>query len=176
MKYSIAFRSHTSKLLSATLFRSYRLAIVTLFQLAAATAVPAAEQPVVREVLVSREGAGARIEIRADRSLTYRSYPMAGLDKWVIDLPGAKTTYAGDESKKMRTAPLERITVRQKEVNGDRLTRIGLDYKGAVDFSIKENPLDKGHLIIIMQPAKSSQLQTAFENTPTATAQTPPLQ
>ena len=71
-------------------------------------------------------------------------------------LPAAKTTYSGDESKKLRTPPLERITVRQREVNGDPLTRIGLDFKGNVDFSLKEDQLDKGHLILIMTPLKAA--------------------
>lgn len=127
---------------------------VTLSLLVAATVAAAAERPVVREVLVSREGNGARIEIRADRPLTYRSYPMPGLEKWVIDLPGAASTYPEDESKKMRTPPLERVTVKQRDVNGDPLTRVGLDVKGAVDFSLTEDRLDKGHLVIIITPAK----------------------
>jgi len=148
----------------AASLRSYWLALAMLLQLATAAAVPAAERPVVREVLVSREGDGARIEIRADQPLAYRGYPMSGLEKWVVDLPGARTTFAGDESKKMRTPPLERITVRQKDVNGDHLTRIGLDFKGEVDFSLKEDPLDKGHLIIIMKPLKPSQLKPAVVN------------
>jgi len=131
--------------------RIHRLALVILLQLSAAN-VFAAERPVVREVLVSKEGTGARVEIKADKALTYRSYLMPGLEKWVIDLPGAKTTFAGDESKKMRTPPLERITVRQKEVNGDNLTRIGIDFKGEVDFSLKEDLLDNGHLIVIIKP------------------------
>jgi len=136
--------------------RSHWLAFVMLLQLSAAAIAPAAEQPVVREVLVSKEGAGARIEIRADQTLTYRSYLMPGLEKWVVDLPGARTTFAGDESKKMRTPPLRRITVRQKEVNGDHLTRIGFDFNGEVDFSLKEDLLDKGHLIVILKPSHSA--------------------
>jgi len=111
---------------------------VLLLLLSAATVAFAAERPVVREVLVSKEGTGARIEIKADRALVYKSYLMPGLEKWVIDLPGAKTTFSGDESKKMRTPPLERITVRQKEVNGDYLTRIGFDFKGEVDFPLRK--------------------------------------
>ena len=146
--------------------------LALLFLLAAATVACAAERPVVREVLVSKEGTGARIEIKADKALTYKSYLMPGLEKWVVDLPGAKTTFAGDESKKMRTPPLERITVRQKEVNGDNLTRIGFDFKGEVDFSLKEDLLDKGHLIIIMKPSKSSPQQRAAEVSPTPAAKT----
>lgn len=112
----------------------------------------AADRPVVREVLISKEGNGARIEIRANQPLAHRSYLMPELDKWVVDLPGAKTTYSGDESKKLRTTPLERITVRQKEVNGDLFIRIGLDFKGKVNFSLKEDQFDKGHLIILITP------------------------
>jgi hypothetical protein len=104
--------------------------LMLMLLLLLATAAFAAERPVVREVLVSREGNGARIEIRANQPLVYRSYLMSGLEKWVIDLPGTVTTFAGDESKKMRTPPLERITVRKIEVNGDQLTRIGLDFQG----------------------------------------------
>jgi len=136
--------------------KSHWLALAILLQLLAATAAFAVERPVVREVLVSREGSGARVEIKADKPLTYRSYLMSGLEKWVIDLPGAKTTFSGDESKKMRTPPLVRITVRQKEVNGDNFTRIGLDFKGEVDFSLKEDLLDKGHLIVIIRPLQST--------------------
>ena len=164
MKQALTSRSDSRPVPTTPPFGIYWLALVMLLQLATAAATPAAEQPVVREVLVSREGNGARIEIKADRLLAYRSYPMSGLGKWVVDLPGAKTTFAGDESKKMRTPPLERITVRQKEVNGDQLTRIGLDFTGEVDFSLKEDPLDKGHLIIIMKPSKSSPLKPAVEN------------
>lgn len=133
---------------------SHWLALFMLLQLSAAAVASAAERPVVRDVLVYKEGSGARIEIKADQALAYRSYLMPGLEKWVIDLPGARTTFAGDESKKMRTPPLNRITVRQKEVNGDNLTRIGFDFKGKVDFSLKEDLLDKGHLIVIIKPSQ----------------------
>src|SRR5512140_223052 len=102
---------------------SLRTALVLLLHISASAAL-AAERPVVREVLVTREGNGARIEIRADQPLAHTSYLMPELAKWVIDLPGAKTTYTDEESKKMRTPPLERITVRQKEVNGELFTRI----------------------------------------------------
>jgi len=129
---------------------------VILLLISAAGAALAAERPVVREVLVTGEGNGARIEIRADRPLAHTSYLMPELAKWVIDLPGAKTTYSDDESKKMRTSPLERITVRQKEVNGELFTRIGLDVKGEVDFSLKEDPLDQGHLVVLLTPAKAA--------------------
>jgi len=145
---------------------SHWLALALLLLLSAATVASAAERPVVREVLVSKEGTGARIEIKADRALVYKSYPMPGLEKWVVDLPGAKTTFAGDESKKMRTPPLERITVRQKEVNGDYFTRIGFDYKGTVDFSLKEDLLDKGHLIVIIKPAQASPQKGTAETSP----------
>jgi len=150
-------------------FRRHWLALVMLLLLATAAAAFAAERPVVREVLVTREGNGARIEIRANQPLVYRSYPMSGLEKWVVDLPGTVTTFAGDESKKMRTPPLERITVRQKEVNGDQLTRIGLDFKGEVDFSIKADLLDKGHLIITMTPSKASSQKRAADASAPAT-------
>lgn len=134
--------------------RNILLPLVILLLISGAAV--AAERPVVREVLVSREGNGARIDIRADQPLSHSSYLMPELTKWVIDLPGAKTTYSDDESKKMRTPPLDRITVRQKEVNGELFTRIGLDVKGEVVFSLKEDPLDKGHLVVLLTPAKAT--------------------
>lgn len=151
------------------MFRRIRLLCIILAQLLAAGAVIAAERPVVREVLVTQEGSGARVEIRADLPLRFTSYLMPELAKWVIDLPGAKTTYTDDESKKMRTPPLERITVRQKEVNGDLFTRIGLDFKGEVDFSLAVDPLDKGHLVAVMTPKKPA-LQKPPATAPLATA------
>jgi hypothetical protein len=151
--------------------RSHWLALVMLLQLATASAAPAAERPVVREVLVSKEGTGARIEIRADQALAYRSYLMPGLEKWVIDLPGANTTYSEDESKKMRTPPLERITVRQKEVNGDFFTRIGLDFKGEVNFSLTADPVDKGRLVALISPSTGVQQKLATSAASSATPQ-----
>ena len=152
-------------------FRKHWLMLAMLLLLATATAAFAAERPVVREVLVSREGNGARIEIRANQPLVYRSYLMSGLEKWVVDLPRAVTTFAGDESKKMRTPPLERITVRKIEVNGDQLTRIGLDFKGEVDFLLKEDQLDKGHLTIILTPSKASPQKQATDASPPAVSE-----
>ncbi|MFA4837108.1 MAG: AMIN domain-containing protein, partial [Dehalococcoidia bacterium] len=143
------------------------LSLVILLQISGASL--AAERPIVREVLVTREGNGARIDIRADQPLAHTSYLMPELAKWVIDLPGAKTTYSDDESKKIKTLPLERITVRQKEVNGELFTRIGLDFKGEVNFSLTEDPLDKGHLVILLAPAK------ATRHSPPAAASPPPL-
>lgn len=151
------------------MFRRIRLHLIIMAQLLAAGASLSAERPVVREVLVTQEGSGARVEIRADLPLRFTSYLMPELAKWVIDLPGAKTTYTDDESKKMRTPPLERITVRQKEVNGDLFTRIGLDFKGEVDFSLTVDPLDKGHLVAVMTPKKGV-LQKPPVAAPMATA------
>lgn len=138
------------------MFRKSWLAFIILLQLTAAEVALASERPVVQEVITTQEGNGARIEIRADLPLVYKSYLMPELAKWVIDLPEAKTIYCEDESKRMRTAPLERITVRQKEVNGDLFTRIGLDFKGEVDFSIKADPLDKRRVVALMSPAKAT--------------------
>jgi hypothetical protein len=178
MKQDLTAQSAADRLHAAPLFRSsgkgpaapvrtcWLTLAMLLLQCAAAAAAPAAGQPVVRDLLVSKDGNGARIEIRADQPLAYRSYPMPGLEKWVVDLPGARTASANDESKKMRTPPLERITIRQQEVNGDQLTRIGLDFKGEVDFSLREDPLDKGHLVIIMKLVKPAPLNPAVVNTP----------
>jgi type IV pilus assembly protein PilQ len=141
-----------------------RSALVILLHISGAAL--ATERPVVREVLVTREGNGARIDIRADQPLANTSYLMPELAKWVVDLPGAKTTYSDDESKQMRTPPLERITVRQKEVNGELFTRIGLDVKGEVDFSLREDPLDKGHLVVSLTPAKATPQKMGAEASP----------
>lgn len=130
--------------------------VIFLLCLSSAGAALAADRPIIREVLISKEGNGARIEVRANQPLVYRSYLMPALGKWVIDLPGAKTAFGGDESKRMRTPPLERITVRQKEVNGDLFTRIGLNFKGEVNFSLRHDPLDQGHLVLIMTPLKAT--------------------
>lgn len=130
--------------------------VIFMLCLSPVGAALAADRPIIREVLISKEGNGARIEIRANQPLVYRSYLMPALQKWVIDLPGAKTAFGGDESKKMRTPPLQRINVRQKEVNGELFTRIGLDFEGEVTFSLRHDPLDKGHLVLIMTPLKAT--------------------
>lgn len=139
--------------------RVSRLMFVVWLPLALAGAALAAERPVVREVVVSAVGNGARIEIRADQPLTYSSYLMPELAKWVIDLPGATSSYPEDEAKKLRTPPLERITVRQKDVNGEQFTRIGLDFTGEVDFSIKPDPVDQGRLVAALTPSATTPQQ-----------------
>lgn len=132
----------------------------------------AAERPVVRDVAAYREGDGARIEIRADRPLTYTTYLMPELAKWVIDLPGAASAATDDQSRKMRTAPLERISIRQKEINGDPLTRIGIDFKGEVVFSVTADPVDKGRLVVRVTPSRSPKKQ---DSPPAAPPRHPPL-
>ncbi len=134
--------------------KTWILLVVLLLCSAAGTALTA-ERPLVLEVVATPEASGARIEIRADQPLTWRSYLMPGLEKWVIDLPEATTNYSEDEAKKMRTPPLERITVRQKDVNGDLFTRIGIDFKGEVDFSLQADPIDKGKLVVLIKPARA---------------------
>lgn len=134
----------------------------------------AAERPVVRDVAAFREGNGARIEIRADRPLTYRTYLMPELAKWIIDLPGAISAAAGDQWKKMRTAPLEQISVRQREINGEVLTRIGLDFKGEVEFSLTADPLDKGRLVVLLTPARATPKKQGQALPPAAPARPAP--
>jgi len=150
------------------------LSIAVLLQFPAVGAAVAAERPVIKEVVATQEGNGARIEIRADLPLAYRSYLMPELAKWVIDLPGAITVYPQDLSRKMKTPPLERISVRQKEVNGDLFTRIGLDFKGEVDFSIEADPHDKGRLVILMTPSKATTQKLPADSPATAAPQSPP--
>jgi len=41
-----------------------------------------------------------------------------------------------------------------------------------VDFSLKQDPLDKGHLIIIIKPSKPSQLKPAVVNSSPGAANT----
>lgn len=126
-------------------------ALVTLLCCSAARA---AERPVVRDVAVFREGDGARIEITADRPLSYTTYLMPELSKWVIDLPGAASAASDDQSRKMKTPPLERISVRRKEINGELLTRIGIDFRGEVTFSAAADPVDRGRLVVRLIPSR----------------------
>ncbi len=138
--------------------RKIWFALVTLLCCSAARA---AERPVVRDVAVFREGDGARIEISADRPLSYTTYLMPELAKWVIDLPGAASAASGDQSRKMKTPPLERITLRRKEVNGEMLTRIGIDVRGEVTFSIKPDPVDRGRLVALLIPRSPKKQENA---------------
>lgn len=138
------------------MFDAFRLKFLIMLLLSAAGTALAAERPVVQELVVTREGSGARIEIRSDLPLVYKSYLMPELAKWVIDLPEAKTATGEDVSRKMKTPPLERITVRQKEVNGDLFTRIGIDFKDEVAFSIQADPVDRSRLVAVITPIKAA--------------------
>jgi len=155
------------------MFRKIWLTFVILPYLCAT--VLAADRPVVLDVAAFREGDGARIEIRADKPLTHTSYLMPELAKWVIDLPGAASAAPGDQSRKMKTAPLERISVRQKEVNGDPLTRIGIDFKGEVEFSIKADPTDPGRLVVLLIPSGKTTPQKQGQGAPAAPPRPLPL-
>jgi len=140
------------------MLRSICLTFFMMFHLAVALAE---ERPVVRDVAAYRDGDGARIEIRADKPVTYNSYLMPELAKWVIDLPGAASAAGEEQSRRMRTAPLTRISVRQKEVNGAPLTRIGLDFSGEVEFSVSADPLDRGRLVVLLKPVGKAAAKAA---------------
>ena len=153
-----------------SMLRCIWLALFIMVHFSAAGSVFAAERPVVRDVAVYAEGGGARIEIRADGPLAYKSYLMPELAKWVIDLPGATTARSDDESKRMRTLPLERVSVRQKEVNGELFTRIGLDFTGEVELTVKADQRDKGLLVFLMKPSGPAAQKPAAAHPRTAVA------
>jgi hypothetical protein len=110
------------------------------------------ELPIIQEVVITKAGKGARIEIRADKPIKFTSYYMPELTKWVIDIPNSVPALA-EESKKVVTVPLERVTVKKREINGVPFSRIGLDITGEAEFTVKTDTLEKGVLTVFLHSA-----------------------
>lgn len=107
-----------------------------------ASAEPA--QPVLQKIQVTGTGNDTRIEIVADKPLTYTYYKMPDLLKVVIDLalvdPGSVVPVT------VNSELISKITVEKKANSNFSLTRVVINLKNDAEFSVLTDPADKGKL------------------------------
>jgi type IV pilus assembly protein PilQ len=131
---------------------------------------------VLREITVSGEGNASKIEISADKPLTYTSYSLSDPYRTVIDLsqadPGAVIV-----PQPAANSLIKKIDLVSTELTGGSLVRITVETAKEVEFAVATDPNDKTRLLVTIP---DSPLPVAGvdkqESTPSATQEesTPP--
>ena len=100
--------------------------------------------PVLQRIQVTGSGIDTKIEITADKPLTYTYYKMPDLLKVVIDLalvdPGLVTPIT------VNSELISKITVQKKSISDFFLTRVAINLEKDAEFRVSADPADKGKL------------------------------
>lgn len=100
--------------------------------------------PVLQRIQVTGSGIDTKIEITADKPLTYTYYKMPDLLKVVIDLalvdPGLVTPIT------VNSELISKITVQKKSISDFSLTRVAINLEKDAEFRVSADPSDKGKL------------------------------
>lgn len=101
-------------------------------------------QPVLQKIQVTGTGNNARIEIAADKPLTYTYYKMPGLLKVIIDLalvdPGSVVPVT------VNSDLISKITVEKKIISDFSLTRVVINLEKDAECVVVTDPADKKKL------------------------------
>ncbi|ABQ26996.1 AMIN domain-containing protein [Geotalea uraniireducens] len=101
-------------------------------------------QPVLQKIQVTGTGKDTRIDIVADKPLTYTYYKMPDLLKVVIDLalvdPGSVAPVT------VNSGLISKITVEKKAISNFSLTRVVINLKNDAEFAVLTDQADKGKI------------------------------
>lgn len=101
-------------------------------------------QPVLQKIQVTGTGNDTRIDIVADKPLTYTYYKMPDLLKVVIDLalvdPGLVAPV------KVNSELISKITVEKKAISNFSLTRVVINLAKDAEFAVLTDPADKSKI------------------------------
>lgn len=120
-------------------------------------------QPVLQKIQVTGTGNDTRIDIVADKPLTYTYYKMPDLLKVVIDLalvdPGSAAPV------KVNSELISKITVEKKAISNFSLTRVVINLKKDAEFAVLTDPADKGKLQVSFGKTSPSTNREISKNT-----------
>ncbi len=111
----------------------------------------AVETATLRDIRVTGEGAGTRIEIEADRPLTYTSYSDNDPRRLVLDISNADPGTA--QAPQLDPSLLvKKIDVVKADLTAGSLVRITMETNDAVDYAVNSNPANMSSITVIANP------------------------
>lgn len=129
----------------------------------------AVETATLRDIRVTGEGAGTRIEVEADRPLTYTSYSDNDPRRLILDIsnadPGTAQVPQLDPSLLVKN-----IEVVKADLTAGSLVRITIETNDAADYTVNSNPANMSSITVIANPKQTTGEVSAG---PAATAPVP---
>jgi AMIN domain-containing protein len=123
------------------------LSILFILPSSGGIALAEAAPSVLKKIQVTGAGNDIRIEITADKPLTYTYYKMPELLKAVIDLaivdPGQINPVMT-----INSTLISKITVEKKSFYDFSLTRVVINLEKETGFAVKHDPADKGKILV----------------------------
>jgi type IV pilus assembly protein PilQ len=111
----------------------------------------AVETATLRDIRVTGDGAGARIEIDADRPLTYTSYSDSDPRRLVLDISNADPGTA--QAPQLDPSLLvKKVDVVKTDLTAGSLVRITMEANDAVDYVVNSNPANMSSITVVANP------------------------
>ncbi len=118
--------------------------------------VSGSDMVVLRDITVSGEGYQTKVEISADKPLTYTSYSLKGPYRTVIDLsqtsPGTVVVPQLAEN-----ALIKKIDLTSTELTGGSLSRLTIETAEEVEFVVSSDPTDKTKLLVTIPSTQAAE-------------------
>lgn len=134
----------------------------------------AVEAATLREIRVSGDGAASKIEIEADRPLTYTSYSDKDPRRLVLDISNA-------EPGSVKVPQLEpsflvkKIDVSKSELTAGSLVRITMEAADDVDYAVNSNPANMSVVTVTASPKQKTEPSSAPQASVAGTSSTEPV-
>ncbi|MDD3294626.1 MAG: AMIN domain-containing protein, partial [Geobacteraceae bacterium] len=112
------------------------------------------ETATLLDIAVSGNQNSARVEITADKPLTYTHYQLKDPFRTVIDLSQTDIGQVS-EPKTPESSPVKKITVAKSDLSSGSLTRVTIETSDELAFSISVDPKDPHKLLIVSEPKQS---------------------
>jgi type IV pilus assembly protein PilQ len=112
------------------------------------------ETATLLDITVSGDENNARVEITADKPLTYTHYQLKDPFRTVIDL---SQTDPGQvpEPKAPESSPVKKVTAAKSDLSSGSLTRVTIETSDERVFSISSDPKDPRKLLIVSEQKQS---------------------
>jgi type IV pilus assembly protein PilQ len=123
------------------------LSILFVLPCSGGIALADATPSVLKKIQVTGTGNDTRIEISADKPLTYTYYRMPELLKAVIDLAIVDPGHINPVIT-INSAMISKITVEKKSFYDFSLTRVVINLEKETEFAVKHDPADKGKILV----------------------------
>lgn len=114
-------------------------------------------------ISVSGDQNTARLEITADKPLTYTHYQLKDPFRTVIDLSQTDIGQVS-EPKTPESSPVKKVTIAKSDLSSGSLTRVTIETSDELAFSISVDPKDPHKLLIVSEPKQSITSDQAAEN------------